>query len=96
MDDHTSGDMEQIEAWLRATGMSESRLGLLACANPRAVSRIRSGSARVETLRLVLAYIEAHPASLKEPHWAHGATTDKEIRAAMLNDTSKAIDETLK
>jgi hypothetical protein len=55
-------DVERIETWLKATGMTESRLGLMACANPRAVARIRSGSARVETLRLVLAHIEAHPA----------------------------------
>lgn len=61
----STGDVERIEAWLKATGMPESRLGLLACANPRAVSRIRNGSARVATLRLVLGYIEAHPAPEK-------------------------------
>ena len=55
----------KIEAWLKATGIMESRLGLLACANPRAVKSIRSGNARIETLRQVVEYIEQNPVKKK-------------------------------
>jgi hypothetical protein len=55
-------DLAKIETWLTATGMEPSRLGALACANNYAVDRIRSGSARIETLHKVLAYIKANPA----------------------------------
>ena len=41
--------------------MKESRLGLLAAANPRAIERIRSGDAKIKTLDAVLAYIKANP-----------------------------------
>jgi hypothetical protein len=51
-----------IERYLKHTGMKESRLGLLACANARAVERARSKSASIETLEQLLEYIEAHPA----------------------------------
>lgn len=54
--------MKAIDAWLKRTGMLESRLGLLACANPYAVGRIRAGTARVETLNEVLNYIRRNPA----------------------------------
>lgn len=54
--------IEKIDAWLKATGMKEYRLGLLACANNYAVSRIRSGKGSVESLRAVLRYIEENPA----------------------------------
>lgn len=54
-----------IDAWLAATGMKESRLGLLATANPRAIERIRSGDAKIKTLDAVLAYIMANPAPKK-------------------------------
>ena len=56
--------IEKIDAYLEATGMPESRLGLLACANQRVVERIRKGNARVESLRAVLDYIHQHPAKL--------------------------------
>lgn len=55
-------DVKAIEQWLRATGMAESRLGLLAAANPKAVERIRNGTATVRTLRALIAYIKANPA----------------------------------
>lgn len=55
-------EIERIEAWLEATGIKESRLGLLACANPRAIERIRAGSGSVKTLRAVLDHIERNPA----------------------------------
>lgn len=58
----TTEDLARIEAWLKATRMAESRLGLLACANPRAVDRIRVGKARISTLEQVVRYIEANPA----------------------------------
>lgn len=54
-------DIEKIDAWLAKTGMSESRLGQLACANSRAIGRIRNGTASVETLWQVMAYIKANP-----------------------------------
>ena len=56
------GYMKAIEQWLKKTGTSEGRLGLLAAANPRAVERIRNGSARIDTLNAVLSYIREHPA----------------------------------
>lgn len=54
------GALREIEAFLRRTGMKASRLGLLACANPRAVERARDGSARVETLRALVEYVRTH------------------------------------
>ena len=54
--------LDKIDKWLKVTGMSESRLGLLSCANARAVERVRNGSGSVATLQAVLAYIEEHPA----------------------------------
>jgi|LNFM01.1.fsa_nt_gb hypothetical protein len=53
--------INRIDAWLKATGMKESRLGLLACANARAVERVRSGTGSVESLRQLVEYIDAHP-----------------------------------
>lgn len=58
-------EIDTIEKWLKATGMKESRLGLLAAANPRAVGRICSGDAKIKTLDAVLAYIQANPAPKK-------------------------------
>lgn len=54
-------EIKKIEAWLAKSGMTESRLGLLACANARAIERVRDGTARIETLRALLAYIAANP-----------------------------------
>ena len=54
--------LDKIDKWLKVTGMSESRLGLLSCANARAVERVRNGSGSVATLQAVLEYIEEHPA----------------------------------
>jgi hypothetical protein len=54
-------DIAAIELWLKATRTTESRLGLLASANPRAVDRIRDGTAQIETLRQVAAYVRANP-----------------------------------
>ena len=51
----------EIDRWLAATSVKPSRLGLLAAANPRAVDRIKDGSARVETLTAVLKYIRENP-----------------------------------
>ena len=68
MDDENPVDREiaKIDAWLEATGTKESRLGLLACANPHAVKRVRDGTARVETLRQLLDHIRIHPAPKKQ------------------------------
>lgn len=54
--------LDKIDKWLKATGMSESRLGLLACANARAVERVRNRSGSVATLEAILEYIDKHPA----------------------------------
>jgi len=54
-------DIAKIDRWLKAVKMAESRLGLLACANPKAVARVRSGVARLATLRQVMEYIAANP-----------------------------------
>jgi hypothetical protein len=51
----------RIDAYLKATGMKDSRLGLLACANARAVERVRNGTGSVESLRQLIDYIDAHP-----------------------------------
>lgn len=51
----------EIEKWLKASGMNESRLGNLACANPRAVERIRDGRGNVATLKALLDYVAKHP-----------------------------------
>lgn len=53
--------IKKIDGWLKKTGMSESRLGLLSAANSAAVKAIRRGTARVVTLQAVLQYIEDHP-----------------------------------
>jgi hypothetical protein len=53
--------MKAIDTWLKQTGMPEWKLGSLAAANPKAVERIRNGTARVETLDAVLSYIRANP-----------------------------------
>ena len=55
-------EIAKIDAWLKATAVKESRLGLLACANPRAVERVRSGSGSVESLRALVEYIRQNPA----------------------------------
>lgn len=54
--------IDKIDKWQKATGTKDYKLGLLACANVRAVPRIRDKSASIETLEAVLAYIEDHPA----------------------------------
>lgn len=54
--------IDLIDRWLGATNTPEYRLGLMACANPRAVERVRSGTARVDSLAAILAYIEKNPA----------------------------------
>ena len=54
-------EIKRIERWLSETGMPESRLGLLACANARAVERIRNGSGSVATLRAVIEYMSRNP-----------------------------------
>ena len=51
----------EIDRWLKKTDMAESRLGLLSCANPKALERIRNGTARISTLDAVLAYIRSRP-----------------------------------
>jgi len=51
----------EINRWLKKTGMKESRLGLLTTANPKAVARIRNGTAQIRTLEAILAYIRSHP-----------------------------------
>jgi len=54
--------LDKIDKWLKTSGIPESRLGLLACANARAVERVRNGSGSVATLQAILEYIEKNPA----------------------------------
>lgn len=54
-------EIKRIDAWLAKSGMSESALGLYACANARAVSRVRNGTGSVESLRRLLKYIGDNP-----------------------------------
>lgn len=61
-DSFVTAQIKRIDAFLARTGMKESRLGLLAAANARAVERIRDGTASVKTLDDVLTYIDAQPA----------------------------------
>ena len=69
------GYMKVIDKWLKKTGIPEARLGLLSCANPRAVERIRAGTARVETLSDVLNYIRKNPPSRKSARRGSGTST---------------------
>ena len=54
-------EIKRIEAWLAKSGMAESTLGLLACANARAVERVRAGSGSVQSLRRLIKYISENP-----------------------------------
>ena len=54
--------LAEAETWLKRSGMPKSRLGLLACANSRAVDRMRDRTASVKTLEATISYIRAHPA----------------------------------
>ena len=49
--------IEEIDDYLAAAKMTESKLGMLACANARAVKRIRIGTASIATLRAVERYM---------------------------------------
>lgn len=60
-DNPVDREIKKIDDWLKASGMKESRLGLLACANPRAVERVRNGSGSVDSLRALIDYISLHP-----------------------------------
>jgi len=60
-----SSEIADIESWLAATDTAETTLGKLACQNTYAVSRIRNGSASIDTLKAVMAYISAHPPKRK-------------------------------
>ena len=52
---------QEIDEWLSRSGVNPSRLSLLATANPRAVQRIKDGTAQVSTLRAVLEYVRNNP-----------------------------------
>lgn len=54
-------EIKKIEAWLAKTGMAESRLGMLACANQRAVERVRNKTATLETFQALIDYISKNP-----------------------------------
>lgn len=49
--------LHEIESFISETGMNESRFGLLTCANPRALDRVRDGSARLRTLQQMLDFV---------------------------------------
>lgn len=54
-------EIRKIEEWLEATGTKPSRLGMLACANPRAVDRVMNGTGSVDSLRAIVDYIKRNP-----------------------------------
>ena len=54
-------EIKRIDAWLAKSGVAESTLGLLACANARAVERVRAGSGSVQSLRRLIKYISENP-----------------------------------
>ena len=60
MENPVDDAIKEIDAFLKASKMKEYRLGLLACANPRAVERVKSGKASVETLRAIIDYVREH------------------------------------
>ena len=60
-------EIKRIDDWLAKTGMNEGRLGMLACANQRAIERVRNGTASLETFRAVLDYIGRNPARSARP-----------------------------
>lgn len=67
----------KIDDFLKLRGMSESRLGVLACDNARAVPRVRNGTGSVATLLAILAYIDrrlgrTHEVAYPTP-WAYEA-----------------------
>lgn len=47
----------EIAEWLKGAGVHASRLGSLSCANPKAVRSIYNGTATINTVSQVLAYI---------------------------------------
>lgn len=53
--------IREIDDWLEKTGMRESRLGMLACANARVIPNIRKGGATLANFDKVIAYIRANP-----------------------------------
>lgn len=71
--------VREIERWLQKTGIKESRLGLEAAANQRAVGRIRDGSARLDTLEAVLRFIRQNRPQRKR---AKRSSTSSKTRAA--------------
>lgn len=58
--------IKEIEEWLAKTGMKESRLGNLACANARAIPNIRTKGATLKNFERVIAYIRANPDGEKD------------------------------
>ncbi len=54
-------EIKKIDAWLKKADIPESRLGMLACANQRAIERIREKKASIQTFQAVLEYIKRHP-----------------------------------
>lgn len=54
-------EIKKIDAWLEKADIPESRLGMLACANQRAIERIRNKKASIETFEAVMEYIRKNP-----------------------------------
>ena len=67
--------MKAIDKWLKKSGVPEWKLGMLAAANAKAVERIRSGTARVETLNDVLNYIRKNPPPRRPSRKKEGSST---------------------
>jgi len=54
--------ISRIDDWQSRTGMTDEALGYHAAGNARALERIRSGSASISTLEVIMQYIRTHPA----------------------------------
>ena len=51
-------DIENIEFWLQANGMSEAELGRQAAGNPEALEQLRAGTAPPATLLNLICFIK--------------------------------------
>jgi hypothetical protein len=57
-------NIRAIEKWLSQTKWAETTLGARASGNPRAVDRIRRGTASMKTLDDVMDYIKRNPVKM--------------------------------
>lgn len=58
-------DIDDVNRWLRRTGVAPTRLGIMVCNNPNMVARLRDGKATLGTLRKLIKFIKKYPAGKK-------------------------------